>query len=46
MNGIGGLADDQPSLYHGSYYTAEYWTPMVAYTLWLMAELQRFSGTP
>ena len=41
MNGIGGTQDDQPHLYDGQYNTAEYWTPMVAYTMWLMAELQR-----
>ncbi len=39
MNGIGGTIDDMPDLYDGSYNTAEYWTPMVAYTLWLMSEL-------
>ena len=39
MNGIGGTVEDQPALYDGSYNTAEYWTPMVAYTMWLMAEL-------
>jgi len=39
MNGIGGTVEDQPDLYDGSYHTAEYWTPMVAYTVWLMAEL-------
>ena len=39
MNGIGGTIDDTPDLYDGSYNTAEYWTPMVAYTLWLMSEL-------
>jgi hypothetical protein len=41
MNGIGGTADDQPTLAPGSYNTCEYWTPMVAFTMWLMAELQR-----
>ncbi len=41
MNGMGGTQDDQPDLYDGQYHTAEYWTPMVAYTMWLMAELQR-----
>jgi hypothetical protein len=40
MNGIGGTADDQPQLLPGIYHTCEYWTPMVAYTMWLMAELQ------
>lgn len=40
MNGIGGSEDDEPQLRSGSYHTCEYWTPMVAYTMWLMAELQ------
>jgi hypothetical protein len=40
MNGLGGTAEDQPALYDGSYHTAEYWTPMVAFTMWLMAALQ------
>jgi len=39
MNGIGGTMEDQPHLHDGSYHTAEYWTPMAAYTMWLMAEL-------
>ena len=42
MNGIGGTVDDQPDLYDGSYHTAEYWTPMVGYTMWLMAELSNY----
>jgi len=41
MNGIGGSPEDAPQLYAGSYHTCEYWTPMVGYTMWLMAELQR-----
>lgn len=40
MNGLGGSAGDSVGLYPGSYHTCEYWTPMVAYTMWLMAELQ------
>ncbi len=40
MNGLGGNAADALWVGHGSYHTAEYWTPMVAYTMWLMAELQ------
>jgi hypothetical protein len=40
MNGLGGTALDEPALEPGSYHTCEYWTPMVAYTMWLMAELQ------
>jgi hypothetical protein len=44
MNGIGGTVLDQPNLSSGSYHTCEYWTPMVAYTTWLMAELQGGAG--
>ncbi|MHB0961456.1 MAG: glycoside hydrolase family 9 protein [Pirellulaceae bacterium] len=40
MNGLGGTADDHPFLGDGIYHVSEYWTPMVAYTVWLMAELQ------
>lgn len=40
MNGIGGSDHDEPRLDSGSYHTCEYWTPMVAYTMWLLAELQ------
>ncbi len=40
MNGIGGTNSDLPDLADGTYHTCEYWTPMVAYTTWLMAELQ------
>jgi hypothetical protein len=40
MNGLGGTADDQPFLGNGVYHVSEYWTPMVAYTMWLMAALQ------
>ncbi len=38
MNGIGGTADDRPTLSPESYHTCEYWTPMVSYTMGLMAE--------
>ena len=41
MNGLGGTIDDQPFMGDGIYHVSEYWTPMVAYTVWLMAELQR-----
>ena len=41
MNGLGGTAEDQPARYDGSYHTAEYWTPMVAYTMWLLALIQK-----
>jgi hypothetical protein len=40
MNGLGGSANDEVRLEPGSYHTCEYWTPMVAYVMWLMAELQ------
>lgn len=39
MNGIGGTMDDQPDIGDGNYHVSEYWTPMVAYTLWAMEEL-------
>ncbi|MDR1676023.1 MAG: hypothetical protein LBR86_06110, partial [Tannerella sp.] len=40
MNGLGGDRDDQPFLItENNYNQSEYWTPMVAYTLWLMSEL-------
>jgi hypothetical protein len=39
MNGLGGTQGDVPMQYDGSYHTAEYWTPMLGYTMWLMAEL-------
>lgn len=40
MNGLGGTIDDQPLMGEGIYNVSEYWTPMVSYTVWLMAELQ------
>jgi hypothetical protein len=40
MNGLGGTDDDQPYLEPNTYNTCEYWTPTVAYTMWLMGELQ------
>ncbi len=40
MNGIGGTKDDRPHLKPASWQNCEYWTPPVAYTMWLMAELQ------
>ena len=39
MNGLGGDHDDQPAIGSGNWQISEYWTPMVAHTLWLMAEL-------
>lgn len=41
MNGLGGTKEDQPFTGDGIYNISEYWTPMVAYTVWLMAELQQ-----
>jgi hypothetical protein len=40
MNGLGGTADDMPFVGDGIYHVSEYWTPMVSYTVWLMAQLQ------
>jgi hypothetical protein len=39
LNGLGGNHNDQPVIGTGNWQISEYWTPMVAYTLWLMAEL-------
>ena len=39
MNGLGGDNNDQPSIGRGNYNISEYWTPMVAYTIWVMAEI-------
>lgn len=39
LNGLGGDHEDQPSIGDANWQISEYWTPMVAYTLWLMAEL-------
>jgi hypothetical protein len=42
MNGLGGDKEDQPHLIlENNYNQSEYWTPMVAYTLWLMAEISK-----
>lgn len=41
MNGLGGTMDDQPFIGDGDYNVSEYWTPMVSYTMWLMALLQQ-----
>lgn len=42
MNGLGGNHDDQPDLIlKNNWQESEYWTPMVAYTLWLMAEMTK-----
>jgi len=39
MNGLGGDHNDQPVIGTGNWQISEYWTPMVSYTLWLLAEL-------
>ncbi len=39
MNGLGGDAEDNPVIGTGIWQISEYWTPMVAYTLWLLAEM-------
>lgn len=39
MNGLGGDHEDQPVIGNGNWQISEYWTPMVAQTLWLMGEL-------
>jgi len=39
LNGLGGDHADQPVMGDGDWQISEYWTPMVAYTLWLMAEI-------
>lgn len=39
LNGLGGDYSDMPVKGEGDWQISEYWTPMVAYSLWLMAEL-------
>jgi hypothetical protein len=40
MNGLGGDHNDQPNLItKNNWQQSEYWTPMVAFTSWLMAEI-------
>ncbi|MBK8881551.1 MAG: glycoside hydrolase family 9 protein [Bacteroidales bacterium] len=39
LNGLGGDIADQPQKGDGDWQISEYWTPMVAHTLWLMAEI-------
>lgn len=41
MNGLGGDKADQPFIGDGNWQVSEYWTPMVAHTLWLMAEISK-----
>jgi len=44
LNGLGGDHNDQPVPGNGDWQTSEYWTPMVAYTLWLMAEISKYEN--
>ena len=39
LNGLGGNHEDEPVIGNGDWQISEYWTPMVAYTLWLMGVL-------
>jgi hypothetical protein len=41
LNGLGGTDEDMPVIGKGDWQISEYWTPMVAYTLWLMAEVSK-----
>lgn len=41
LNGLGGNGEDQPDIGNGDWQISEYWTPMVAHTLWLMAEISQ-----
>ena len=41
MNGLGGDKEDKPDIGNGNYNISEYWTPMVSYTIWLMAEISK-----
>jgi hypothetical protein len=41
LNGLGGDISDTPDIGNGDWQISEYWTPMAAYTLWLMAEITR-----
>ena len=45
LNGLGGNNGDMPMIGDGNWQISEYWTPMVAYTLWLMAELSKRRGS-
>ena len=42
LNGLGGDTGDQADIGNGDWQISGYWTPMVAYTLWLMAELSEY----
>jgi hypothetical protein len=39
LNGLGGTSDDMPDMGNGNWQISEYWTPMVAFTIWLLAEI-------
>ncbi len=39
LNGLGGDHEDQAMIGDGDWQISEYWTPMVSFTLWLMAEI-------
>jgi hypothetical protein len=41
LNGLGGDINDTPDIGNGDWQISEYWTPMAAYTLWLMAEISK-----
>jgi len=41
LNGLGGDSADQPVIGTGNWQISEYWTPMVAFTLWLMGEISK-----
>ncbi|MEI6050781.1 MAG: glycoside hydrolase family 9 protein, partial [Bacteroidota bacterium] len=41
LNGLGGDNADMPVIGNGDWQISEYWTPMVAYSLWLMAEISK-----
>jgi hypothetical protein len=41
LNGLGGNDADMPMIGNGNWQISEYWTPMVAYSLWLMGELSK-----
>ena len=41
LNGLGGDNKDQPVIGNGNWQISEYWTPMVAYTIWLLAEISK-----
>ena len=46
LNGLGGNHEDMPMKGDGNWQISEYWTPMVAYTLWLLAELSKMEKQP